>query len=98
MNIGGIDTPFDDCDADDATIDDTGALLSTVFSDLVIKKQRAFLLANTGGVNLLVGKNGAGAKFPILPGSTVTLYAKDLGKIWIKAASATCTAAIFQAI
>lgn len=98
MHIGGIDTPFSSCDADDATINTAGGTLAAVFSDLTILKQREILLRNTGAVNLLIGKNSAGAKFPILPGEIISLAPKDLATVFIKAASATCTAAIFQAI
>lgn len=98
MNIGGIGTPFNSCDADNATVDTTGGTLAAVFSDLTISKQREILLRNTGAVNLLIGKNSSGAKFEILPGEIITLAAKDLASVYIKAASTTCTASIFQAI
>jgi|TARA_Y100000310_G_scaffold84459_1_gene81308 hypothetical protein len=98
MNIGGINTPFDDCDSDSQSIDTSGGTLAALFTNLTLTKCRGVSIQNRGSANVRIGSTAATARFNILPGATYTAYAKDLAKIAIIAASGTQTVDIFVAI
>lgn len=98
MSIASIDIPFEQCDADSASVDSTGAAASALFTNLAGTKQRQILLRNDGMTNVLLGKSLAAARFPILPGDALLLAAKDLAKLFLKSASGSNTVVIFQVL
>ena len=87
MNIGGVDTPFEQCDADTATVTTTGGTLAGVFTNLSYAKCREVVLQNRGNVNLLVGPTTGAAKWRVLPGSVFNCAPKELADVFIKAES-----------
>lgn len=90
MVIGNADVPFEQFDVDSQTVDTTGGTLAALFTNLDHTKTRGIMIQNMGAVNLKLGKDTSGAKWTIVPGAVLTLYPKDLAKLFIKAASATC--------
>ena len=91
MSIMSVNIPFTDSDCDEQSVDGTGGTIAALFTNLDFTICRQILIYNAGAANILYGKNSAGAKFPIPPGSSLTLALKDLAKGFLKAASGTQT-------
>jgi len=91
MSIMSVNIPFVQLDADEQSVDVTGGTISALFTNLDFAKGRQIIIYNAGAANVLFGKNSAGAKFPIPPGSSLTVSPKDFARVFLKAASGTQT-------